>query len=82
MPEAFLEDLKRRIAAGDYAVDSGNVAGAILSKMALVRRVGQFLASEGEEASTEAARSPRPRTRGGSPSSPSHPLQARRERLP
>jgi Anti-sigma-28 factor, FlgM len=79
MQNASLEDLKRRIAAGEYAVDSGQLAGAILSKLALVRRVGRFLASEAEGAAGEARRGARPRTRGGSPASSPQP---RREQLP
>jgi hypothetical protein len=43
-----MEELKGRIAAGDYAIDSGELAGEILTKFALVRRVTRRLMSEGE----------------------------------
>ncbi len=56
MPDASLEELKRRIAAGEYAIDSRKLAGELLSKMALVRRVARFLTEEGREA----GRHPRP----------------------
>jgi hypothetical protein len=82
MPVSSVEELKRRIAAGDYAIDSGKVAHEIVSKIAIVRRVKRTLAKEGDAAADVAARGPRPRTRGGSPSSAPHPFQSRRELLP
>lgn len=51
MPDAYLEDLKRRIATGEYAVDSAALAQAIITKMALVRRTRRFLANEDERGS-------------------------------
>ena len=82
MPDASLEELKRRIAAGEYAIDSRKLAGELLSKMALVRRVARFLTEEGrEEDATRGPSAARGRTRGGAPSSPKQPSHPRRERL-
>jgi hypothetical protein len=41
-----LEELRGQVAAGTYAIDSGDVAGTILSNFALVRRVGRELRRE------------------------------------
>jgi hypothetical protein len=80
MQKSSLEELKGQIAAGDYAVDSGKVAGAILSTFALIRRVGRRLMSEEEEgAAGEPGRGPQTRRR--TRPAPSHPLQPRRQRL-
>lgn len=82
MPDASLEELERRIAAGEYAIDSRKLAGDLLSKMALVRRVARFLTEEGrEEGATRGSSAARGRTRGGAPSSPKQPSHPRRERL-
>ena len=82
MPDTSLEELKRRIAAGEYAIDSRKLAGELLSKTALVRRVARFLTEEGRD--QDASRGPstaRSRTRRGAPSSPKQPSHPRRERL-
>jgi hypothetical protein len=80
MLESSLEELKRRIAAGDYPIDSGKLAETIRWKIGLIRRVGRSLASNGDEA-VEAGRGPRSRNRRGSRSSPSHPSRSHRERF-
>ena len=49
MPTSSLEELKRQVATGQYAVDPNELAGAILSKFAVVRRVGRGLTREADE---------------------------------
>jgi hypothetical protein len=68
-----LDELKGQIAAGAYTIDSRELAGEIVDKFALVRRVTRVLMSE--EAST---RSP---SRRRDPSAPSLRPTPRRERL-
>lgn len=77
MPESSLEELKRRIATGEYAIDSGKLADTIISKLGVIRRVGRILAAQDEDAPGEASGGRLRRTRGGSPSSPQHRLQSR-----
>jgi hypothetical protein len=57
-----LTELKGRISAGEYAVDSSEVAGEIITKFALVRRVTrQLMREESQAAAGETdARDPRP----------------------
>jgi hypothetical protein len=43
MAASSLEDLKGRIAAGEYAVDAAELAGDIVGKFALVRRVSRLM---------------------------------------
>jgi hypothetical protein len=82
MPKASLEELKGRIAAGEYAIDSGKLAGAIFSKFELIRRVRRGLMGEDEEgAAGEAGRGPQPRGRRRARPA-SHPLKPRSEPLP
>lgn len=70
MLDYSLEALKGRIAAGEYAVDSGKVADAMVWKPATIRRVKQILADEDEEpAPTDATRGAPARARGARPSS-------------
>jgi hypothetical protein len=80
MPKSSLEELRGQISAGEYAIDSGALAGDILSKFALIRRVGRLLMSEeaAGDAETGADRQA-PDRRQGRSASPS-PLQPR-ERL-
>jgi hypothetical protein len=56
MEATALDDLKRRIATGEYAIDSASVAGAILSKMAVIRRVRRSLVREAEQPNGELRR--------------------------
>lgn len=64
MPKASLEELKGQIAAGQYAIDPGILAGDILSKLALIRRVRRMLLGEDEQgASPEDDRAGTPRRR-------------------
>ena len=46
MPTSSLDELRGQISAGQYAIDSGEVAGEILTKFALVRRVTRQLMQE------------------------------------
>ena len=78
MPDAYLEDLKRRIASGEYAVDSATLADVIITKMAVVRRVRRVLAGEAEQdAAAKPSSSDRERPRRGSRPTPG---QQRRSR--
>jgi hypothetical protein len=52
MPDSSVEELKRRIAAGEYAIDSGNLADTIISKIGVIKRVKRSLASAGEDPAT------------------------------
>jgi hypothetical protein len=82
MPKSSLEELRVQIAAGEYAIESGALAGDILAKFEVIRRVGRRLRSEDAEAATTDARgaaSPR-RSRGPQPA-PSRPRRSRDERL-
>jgi hypothetical protein len=54
MPKSSMEELKGQVAAGQYAIDAGVVAGDILGKFALVRHVRRHLTGE------DAARAERP----------------------
>jgi hypothetical protein len=78
MPEAFLEELKQRIASDDYAIDSGQVAGTILADMALIRRVRRLM-SEDEETPERTAKPRRGRRHGRAPKT--QPRKSRREQL-
>jgi hypothetical protein len=87
MATSTLEELKGQIAAGEYAIDSGAVAGKILSTFAVIRRVGHGLMSEDaqdtgdtEDAAGDAGRRPQPRARRGSRPASSDPLQPRGDR--
>ena len=57
-----LAELKHRIALGEYAVDPGVLAGEILWKLDVVRRVRRDLAADDSRGS-EADRSRQPRSR-------------------
>jgi len=80
MAESSLEELKRRIAAGEYRIDSRTLAETILTKLELIRRVARFLASEDEEpVGDRPGGARRSRTRPGSRSP--RPLRGRRQHL-
>ena|ERR671918_2548272 len=52
--EEYLMALRRRIVAGDYAVNASKVAGSIVSKLKQVRRARRALADgEGDRTPTE-----------------------------
>ena len=80
MPKQSLEELKGQIAAGEYTVESVQLAGTILSTVGLIRRVKRTLVAE-ETAEGDAGRGRQPRTRRGSRSLTTRILQPRRERL-
>ena len=80
MPAFSPEELRGRIAAGQYAVDSSALAADMLSKFATIRRVRRTLMSE--EGEGEAGRAAQSRTRRGSRPAPLRPRQSRSERLP
>jgi hypothetical protein len=46
MPTTSLEELRGKISAGEYAIDSGKLAADILSKFALIRRVRRGLVDD------------------------------------
>jgi hypothetical protein len=48
MATSSMDELRGRIAAGEYSVESGEIAGEILTKFALVRRVTRQLMAEDE----------------------------------
>ena len=50
MATSSLDELRGRISAGEYAIESGEIAGEILTKFALVRRVTRLLMSEDGQA--------------------------------
>ena len=80
MAESSVEELKRRIAAGEYRIDSRALAETILTKIELIRRVARFLASEdGEPIGEGPGRARRSRTRRGS--RPPRQLRSQRRRL-
>jgi preprotein translocase subunit SecA len=80
MSKSSLEELKGRIAAGQYAVDSRTVADDILSKFAVIRRVARRLVSEDEEAQ-QAAGGTAPARNRGSRAAPTRRSRTRDERL-
>lgn len=80
MAASSLDELKAKVAAGEYAIDAGMVAGAILSNFSLIRRVGRTLRSEDEEKAGEAGPGPQTPNRRRERLAP-HPLKPRRERL-
>jgi hypothetical protein len=55
MPKSSMEGLKRQIAAGKYAVDSRVVAGAIVDKLALIKRAQREMEAADDEAGGETA---------------------------
>lgn len=63
-----MDGLKERIAAGTYAVDSRQVAGAIVDKLALIKRVRREMEAADENAGSEAARATRRRGERGATS--------------
>ena len=83
MQKASLDELRGQIAAGQYAVDSRALAGDILAKFELIRRVSRGLVAEAEEdvggeaGLITASR----RRRGARPASPQS-RNPRSERLP
>lgn len=80
MAKASLEELRGRVAAGEYAVDAAELAGVILADFSLVRRVRRLLIGASEEPPDEGGGSSwrrRRRQRAG----PARPLLPRRERL-
>jgi hypothetical protein len=74
-----VEQLKEQVSAGEYEIDSGRLAGTIISNLALIRRVGRHLMAEDEEAGAdEAGQGTQPRSRRRARSV--RPIQAPRER--
>jgi hypothetical protein len=61
MPMSSIEELKAQVAGGGYAIDPDELAGAILTKFAIARRVGRRLISEDEESGADDGRGRRPR---------------------
>ena len=78
MATSSLDELKGKVAAGEYAIDAGMVAGTILSNFALVRRVGRTLRTEADDGAADNGAQPRGRRRERPES---HPRRSRRERL-
>ena len=78
MPKFALEELRGKISAGEYAVDSRTLAADMISKFALIRRVRRMLTSDG---APSAERAPRTRKRGAKREAPA-PRRRRRTRLP
>jgi hypothetical protein len=77
MATSSVAELKGRIAAGEYAVDSRKVAGEILFKSVMIRRVARMMSEDEEGAAGRGAQSRRrARSQGSQPTRP------RRERLP
>jgi hypothetical protein len=60
-----MDGLKRRIAAGKYTVDAREVAGAIVDKLALIKRARGEIERADEEAGNEPARASRRQGRRG-----------------
>ena len=70
MPKSSLNELRGVVATGQYAIDSHELAGDMLSKFALVRRVGRDLLGEDEGAAGDVGRAPQAsRRRGAQPAS-------------
>lgn len=69
--KSSLHELRGMVAAGQYAIDSRELAGDMLSKFALVRRVGRDLLGEDDEgAAGDVGRAPQAsRRRGAQPAS-------------
>jgi hypothetical protein len=83
MPKSSLEELRGQIAAGEYAIESSALAGDILAKFAVIRRVGRRLRSEDAEgAATDGRGAPQTRRSRGPQPAPSRPHRSRDERLP
>ena len=57
MPTSSLKELGEQISAGEYAVDSDKLAGEMLSKFALIRRVRRLLARSEQRAGNQNRRS-------------------------
>jgi len=77
MPKASIDELRGQIAAGEYAIDSDVLAGDILGKFEVIRRVGRWLMDPGE-ADAERAE---PRDRRGARRAGPRRSQSRSERL-
>ena len=73
-----LEQIRGQISTGKYAIDSSEVAGEILTKLAIVRRARRLI-NEGEGKGEE--RAPGPRPRRPAPSEPSNLRKPASERL-
>jgi hypothetical protein len=81
MATSSLDELKGKVAAGEYAIDSGMLAGTILTDFALVRRVGRTLRSEdGDATAGEGGLAPQPPSRRRGERRGPQPLKPRRER--
>jgi hypothetical protein len=61
MPKASMEELKGQIAAGQYAIDAGILAGDILTKVALIKRVRRMVMGEDERGAAPEDRGAPPR---------------------
>jgi hypothetical protein len=79
MPNSSLEELRGKISAGRYEVDSGRLAWELISKFTLIRRVRRLLI--GEDEAPMAGRIARARSRRWSRPASSRPSPPRRERL-
>ena len=72
MAKSSLEELKGQVAAGQYAIDPADLAGDMLSKFDLVRRVRRLIGEDEDEdrAADEGGRAaPARRSRGARPAS-------------
>ena len=74
VPTTSLEQIRGQISTGRYAIDSSEVAGEILTKLAIVRRARRLM-NEGTE------RAPGPRPRRPAPSEASNLRKPASERL-
>jgi hypothetical protein len=82
MPKSSMEELKGQIAAGQYAIDPGVLAGDILSKLALIRRVRRLLLGDDEQGGmTGVDRSLQARRQRGSAPAKGRSAQPRNNRL-
>ena len=72
MSKSSLNELQGVVAAGQYAIDSHELAGDMLSKFAVVRRVGRdLLGKDDDGAAGDVGRvSQASRRRGSQPASP------------
>jgi hypothetical protein len=75
MRKASLEELRGQISAGDYGIDSGEVAADILSKFSLIGRVRRLLVDDEDEGAGDARRGSETRRRRGDRPGPSESLR-------
>ena len=83
MRKSSMAELRVQIAAGEYAVDSRELAGDILAKLAVIRPVSRWLMTGDEEgAADESRRAAQTRNRRGARPAPPQRPQLRSDRLP